>query len=394
MRRLLTLSAALMLGACASNALHPPAELVDFDATASITRAWSVEVGDLSADLRYGLVPASDGTNVYVADSEGAVRAFRLSDGDEVWEHDTAGFSFWGDSGALRFSAGTAVADGRVAVGSRDGDVLALDAATGEALWQARVGGELLAQPLMAFGLIVLRTTDGRVVALDAATGEQRWDTLREVPTLTIRGLSTPVSDGQRIFVGFDNGKVAALAPEDGRMIWEATIAIPGGASELEEIVDVDGKLALFGNELYATSFNGNVAAIAVESGEVLWRRELSSVQAPAVGWGNVYATDVDSTVIGYDRLSGATAWTQSGMHDRELTGPVVFGSLLVVGDYDGYLHFLDISSGEMAARVSHTGDPVRARPLVVDDLLIVLSEDGELAAYRRADATDSGETG
>src|SRR5690606_10332678 len=157
--------------------------------------------------------------------------------------------------------------------GTLDGEVAVLDAATGEELWQQRVKGELLTQPLMRAGLVVVRTTDGRIIALDAATGEQRWDTVREVPSLTIRGHSEPEGDSRRRFVGLEDGMVVALSSEDGSTLWEATVAVPAGVTALEEIVDVDGSLAYYGNEIYATSYNGNAAAMAVESGDVLWRQ-------------------------------------------------------------------------------------------------------------------------
>lgn len=386
MKRLLKLVPALLLGACATYNLDPPAELVDFPETASFEQVWSADIGDLESDLRLGLAPTSDGENVYVADHDGGVHAFRLADGEKLWEYDTSDFRLWGESTATRFSAGPAVADGRVAIGAVNGTVVVLDAASGELLWQQDVKGELLAQPLMTAGLVVLRTTDGRVLARDAATGAERWNTVRDVPVLTIRGLATPAGDGRRIYAGFDNGKVAALSTDDGATLWEATIATPGGDSTLEEIIDVDGELAIFGNELYATSYNGNVASLAVESGEMLWRRELSSVCAPAVAFGNVYVTDIDSAVHAFDRLAGTTVWIQEQMHARELSSPAVLGDLLVVGDFEGYLHFLDLASGEMVARISHDGEPIRAAPLVVDDQLVVLSDDGELASYRRTD--------
>lgn len=390
MKRLLIPVAAVLLSACATTNLEPPAELVEFAETASFTEVWSANVGDLEARLRLGLVPASDGENIYVADHEGGVHAFRLADGEKLWEYDTSEFSLFGDSTAIRFSAGPAVADGRVAVGSLKGIVVMLDAATGEKLWQESVEGELLAQPLIRAGLIVLRTTDGRIIALDAATGERRWDTVREVPSLTIRGHAASVGDSRRIFIGLDNGKAIALSTEDGNMLWEATIVVAAGVSALEEIGDVDGNLAWFGSEIYATSYNGNIAALAVESGDVLWRQPLSSVKAPVVGFGDVFATDIDSVVHGYDRLSGAETWTQDDLRARYLTAPALFGDLLVVGDFEGYLHFLDITDGHLVARVEHEGEPVTAQPLVVDDKLVVLSDDGELAVYRRADRDDT----
>lgn len=390
MKRLLIPVAAILLPACATTNLEPPAELVDFVATATIERTWSAGIGDLEAKLRLGLVPASDGENVYVADHEGAVHAFRLADGKRLWKYDTSKFRLFGKSTAMPFSAGPAVAGERVVVGTLDGEVVALDAATGEELWQQNVKGELLAQPLMRAGLVVVRTTDGRIVALDAATGERRWDTVREVPSLTIRGQSEPEGDSRQLFVGLDDGKVVALSSEDGSTLWEATVAVPAGVTALEEIVDVDGSLAYYGNEIYATSYNGNAAAIAAESGDVLWRQPLSSVQAPVVGFGDVFITDIDSVVRGFERLSGAPTWTQDGLRARYLTGPALFGDLLVVGDFAGYLHFLDVTDGHMVARVDHGGEPVRARPLVVGDRLVVLSDDGDLAVYRRTDTAEN----
>lgn len=389
MRRLLIPAAAVLLPACATTNLEPPAELVEFAETAEFTETWSAEIGELDADLRLGLVPASDGENVYVADHEGSVHAFRLGDGEKLWEYDTSDFRFFGDSTAMPFSAGPAVAGGRVAVGSLNGDVLVLDAATGERLWQENVEGELLAQPLMRAGLVIVRTTDGRIVALDAATGARRWDTVREVPVLTVRGHSAPAGDARRVFVGLDNGKLVALSTEDGSMAWEATVAIPAGASELEEIVDVDGDLAYFGSEVYATSYNGNLTALAAESGDILWREEMSSVKAPAVGFGDVFVTDIHSEVHGFERLSGAPTWTQDALRARYLTAPALFDDLVVVGDFEGYLHFLDTADGHMVARIEHSGEPIRARPLVVDGRLVVLSDDGELAVYERTDIAE-----
>ena len=137
------------------------------------------------------------------------------------------------------------------------------------------------------------------------APGIDLRDAVREVPSLVIRGLAAPATDGRRIYAGFDNGKVAALSSDDGSMIWEATIAAPTGASELANIVDVDGDLVHFAQEVYATSYNGHAAALAAESGEIVWRRELSSVEAPAIAQGNTFVTDVDSVVHAFDRLSG-----------------------------------------------------------------------------------------
>lgn len=397
MKRLLVLVTALLTAACAMDeTLEKPAELVDFEQKAEFEQVWSVPAGrvfaaplagDRTKDLRLGLVPASDGTNLYIATHDGSVQAFRLADGERVWHHQTRQPQFWGKSSGTPFSAGPSVGAGQVIIGALNGEVLALDSTTGERQWSQKVNGELLAPPLLTSGLVVLRTTDGRILALDATNGSRRWDTVREVPPLTIRGAGSPATDHRYVFAGFDNGKVAALSMADGTTVWETAVANPGGASELAGIVDVDGDLKQFGNEVYATSYNGHLAALAVESGEILWRRELSSVAGPEVAFGNVFATDVDSVVRALDRLSGTTIWTQEALRARRLTAPAVLDDMLVVGDFEGYLHFLSSETGDMLARISHFGEPIRATPLVVDDYLVVISEDSRLAVYRRTDS-------
>lgn len=397
MKRLLVLVATLLTTACAMDeTLEKPAELVDFEQKAKFERLWSVPAGrvfaaplagDRTKDLRLGLVPSSDGTNLYIATHDGSVEAFRLADGERIWKHQTRQPQFWGKSKGIPFSAGPSVRAGQVVVGALNGHVVALDSATGERQWSQKVNGELLAPALLTSGLVVLRTTDGRVLALDATTGSKRWDTVREVPRLTIRGAGSPATDHRYVFAGFDNGKIAALSMNDGTTVWETAVASPGGASELAGIADVDGDIKQFGNEVYATSYNGHLAGLAVESGELLWRREMSSVLGPEVAFGNVFATDIDSVVRAFDRLSGTTIWTQDALRARRLTAPALLGDMLVVGDFEGYLHFLSSDTGDMLARIRHFGEPIRAKPLVVGDYLVVISEDSRLAVYRRADS-------
>lgn len=381
---LLATLAIVFLGGCATSDPTPPTPLAEIPETAiSVKEVWDYSLSGDGEDLRLALRPAVDSRHVYVADYSGSIVALDRQSGDEVWEFDSYDFSFWGDSTFLAFSGGPATGDGLVVAGTNDGTVIALAADTGEEQWRKDVQGEILAAPAVGEGLVVLRISDGRLLALDTASGEEVWATGRETPSLTLRGLSTPVISNGQVITGFDNGRVVAVSSQDGSSLWETQIGVPGGTTVISELVDVDAEVAVFRDDVYATSYNGSLSNLVLQSGNELWKEEFSSTHSPAVDYSNVYATDQDGNVFAFDRLSSREIWKQPGMLYRDVTGPVTFDQLIVVGDFEGYLHFLDRDTGEIKARVEHDGEPIRMRPVADGDMLFVQSDDGEVAAYR-----------
>jgi outer membrane protein assembly factor BamB len=385
LQRILFIMATLALGACASTStLEEPAELVDFEQQARFERVWSVGMDDAGEELLLGLKPAYDGQRVFAADHAGNVIAVDARTGKTTWSHETGESGFWGSDDGMRFSAGPQVADGRVVVGGLDGDLLVLDADDGSEIWQRNLSAEILVSPVIADGKVLVRTADGRLLTYELNTGNLLWDTVRELPPLTIRGQSQPAVSDDTIFVAWETGRVAALSLANGSLEWEVSIGQPTGASEVQQIADITGDVSVFGAEIYAAGHNTNLVALAEESGEVLWREEMSAVRGPAVSYGSVIVTDIDSVIRAYDRLSGTSLWTQELIRARYVTAPEIWNDFVVVGDFEGYVHFFDRTTGKIMARLEHDGEPINVPPLAADDLLFVLSADGELAAYRQ----------
>lgn len=382
-----SLLAASLLGvvACSTTNLEEPAELVDFKQQAEIDQVWDFSLSDKGEEQLLGLRPVSDGQRVYAADHAGRVVALDAATGKLAWSVDTDE-EFWADG--LPFSAGPSVGEGRVIVGSLNGDVLALDAVTGEELWQINVDAELVSAPLIDSGRVLVRTNDGRLLTFDAVTGNESWSTVRDLPLLTLRGQSQPAVEDGKAYVAWDSGHVSAINLATGTPLWEVAIGQPSGKTELEQINDIDGDVVVFGAEIYVAGHNTNLAALAIESGEVLWREELSAVRGPAVSYGSVVVTDIDSVIRAYDRLTGNSLWTQDVIRARGVSGPALWKDFIAVGDFEGYVHLFDRISGKMLARFSHDGEPVTATPIVVGELLVVQSTDGELAAYRQLGET------
>lgn len=354
---------------------NEPAELTDFAATANVAPLWSENVGKGEDRLGIRQGPAVQDNRVYAAAVEGGVRALDLLDGRPAWH-------FSGDK-HMRLSGGPGVGDGLVVVGSLDGDVLALDAESGAEKWRAKVTNEVIAAPAVGGGLVVARSNDGRVTAFDAATGERRWFWVRDVPMLSVRGNDAPVLGPGFVFVGNDDGTLVALSATDGRPLWEQAIAQPEGRNELERMADIDGSPALDGTVLIATSYKGQTMAVDGPTGRPLWAAQQGGAGRVGVASDRVVVSDRTGNVYALDKAGGSTLWMQPGLVRRGLTGVAIHGDYAVVGDAEGYLHWLRLDTGEFAARQRLGRDPIRATPVVLGNVLLAQSIDGRLGAYQ-----------
>jgi outer membrane protein assembly factor BamB len=354
-----------------------PAELVDFEATAHPSKIWSANLGDGERRIGARQAPAVVDGRVFAAAAEGGVSALDLQTGKEVWR-------FKADKDqALRLAGGPGAGEGLVVVGSLAGDVIALDAASGSERWRATVTSEIIAAPLVTQGAVYVRSNDGRITAFDAATGERRWFVEHELPALTVRGNAPLTYAPGVLFAGNDDGTLSALSLQDGRVLWQQAIGTPDGRTELERMADVDSAPLIDGTLLFASSFKNSTVAIDGPSGRPMWQSEHGGIGGMAVASSGLLVSDPAGTVYLLDKNSGAALWSQPALARRSLTGPAVQGDYAVVGDYDGYLHWLRLADGELAARERVGGKAIKGQPLVADGILLVQNVEGGLTAFR-----------
>ncbi|UCE88137.1 MAG: outer membrane protein assembly factor BamB [Pseudomonadota bacterium] len=333
----------LLASACGStkSPVLPPAELVKLEEPVFVTRTWTLQAGDGAGHRWLKLTPAFSEDTGYTVDYAGNLLVFDLKTRDVLWRLELN----------ERVAGGLTLADGRLLLGTSQGAVIALDPANGKELWRATVSSEVLSRPRSARGVVVARTVDGKLYGLDAVSGKRLWIYQRSVPVLTLRGTAAPVIEGDVVISGFDSGNVIALGLTDGTVLWETPIAVARGRTELERIIDIDGEPAVSDGVIYAVTYQGRVAAVQFNTGRILWVRDLSAYSALALDRRNVYVSDAQGQVWAVDRSSGATVWKQDQLARRELTGPALHDKYLVVGDFDGYLHWLDLDDGRLAAR-------------------------------------------
>ena len=329
-------------------------------------------MGDKSEFLRVALRPVGDGNRIYAASFDGNVIAFNPDNGKSVWRNKLG----------MTLSSGPGAGNDVVVVVSADGQVIALDSSDGSERWRAYIGGESLATPLVFGEYVIVQTVDNRLLGLSAFDGSERWAVDQSTPALTMRGTTSPVQSGQTVITGFDNGRLVGVDLSTGDVQWENMLSPPSGRSDLDRLADIDGDIAVVGQDIYASGYHGRVASLAAESGQILWARDLSSYEGVSADWSNVYTTLENGEVVALNRTTGTEVWRQGALLRREPTVPVSFRSTVVVGDLEGYLHFFSNVDGEPAARVRAGKHAIIGTPIVVADRLYVQSDDGTISAW------------
>jgi outer membrane protein assembly factor BamB len=353
---------------------EPPAELVEFEPEIEIDLLWKEHVGVGTEEQLLNLVLAISYGKVIVADREGLVQARDIKSGDLIWELETE----------YQFSSGPGVGSDTAILATSNAEVIALSIETGEKKWTTTVSSEVLANPLVAENTVILRTTDGKIIALSKEDGAKLWTFERSVPALSIRGTGSPVLIEDRVVAGYANGKLIELRLLDGKNIWETSIAIPSGRSEVERLVDLDVDPVETDGVIFISSYQGGTAGVLELDGDVLWRNEdVSSSSGLSYDWRYLYVSDTESKVWQLDQRNGASLWKQDELYNRSLTAPVAYDDYVVVGDYNGYIHWLASSDGRQLGRIKIADSAIDTRPVVVDNTVYVYTKDGTLAAIK-----------
>ena len=348
-----------------------PAELIELSNTIQPQTLWKRDVGSGTDDQRLALEPYVAQGVVYVADGEGRVQAIDGGSGAVVWKVDLD----------APVSGGPGVGDGIVVVGTSDGEAIALAAADGSERWRARLTSEVLSVPAVGSGVVIVHSVDGKLFGLEAASGNERWRYERAVPTLTLRGSGSPVLVDGSVYIGMAGGRLLALRADNGSVEWDTPVTVPTGRSELQRLADIDGDPLVLGGCVFVATYQGEVAAVEQRSGRVAWRRKVSAYSRMAADRNGIYVSDEDGTVWGLDILSGAVKWEQKALAHRGLSNVGLLGDYVVVGDFEGYLHWMNQRDGEFVARTRVGSDPITTGLRVVDDVLYVQGDDGDLAA-------------
>ena len=353
-----------------------PAELTEIQQQLKLNELWSDNIGSGSDKKYLKLSPEFDDDKIFVADNEGELAALDAISGKTIWRQDVD----------VAITGGPGAGDNLVMIGTQEGEVLVFDETNGDKLWRARVSSEILAAPQTEDDIVVIRTIDGKIFGLKAANGERLWVYDKTVPALTLRGTSAPVIDSGLVVAGFDGGRLTALELETGKLFWETRIAQGSGRSEMDRMVDIDAEPIIDAGTVYVATFQGNVAAVELETGRIAWIREIPSHAGVGLNADYVFVSDDNSHIWALDRWSGTSVWKQDKLQARAATAPASIGNYVVVGDIEGYLHWMDANTGDFIARTRISQDRIIAAPIVSNNILYTHGSNGVMSAVSYGD--------
>lgn len=246
--------------------------------------------------------------------------------------------------------------------GGGDGMLRSVSLKNGALNWSVPMRAELLAPPTLENGVLYAQTGADVIYGLEAGTGKLLWTYNRQVTgNLSVRATTRPVIAGDLLLVGFSDGAVVALRKRDGGVQWERRL---GRGNRFR---DVDSTATINGNRAYFASYDGQLAALKIDSGEVIWQSDLGGYLPVTLGTGSqsdkLYFATADGRVVELDEASGKelrSLKVQRGI----ATQPILSRNLLIFGESDGAIRVYDVETFKSLAQYQ-TGDGIMSTPQV-----------------------------
>lgn len=348
----------------------PPEPLEEIKETASTKLLWQTNIGEAG---NYEFSPMIEAGYAYAASSEGEIVKLDVNNGKELWRVKT------GET----LSGGVGVGGSLVLVGTQQGVIYAYDL-NGKLQWKSRLSSEVLSAPKYFDGTVIVRTGDSRIFGINANDGSRKWVYGRTSPSLTLRSSAGVVVDSGAVYAGFAGGKLISVRADNGKVLWEASVAQPKGVTEIERIADITSQPVIDGPLVYAVAYQGRIAAVDRVSGRVVWNRDISSLTGLSAEDGRIYVSHALGSVYSLDYTTGKTFWRQAALKNRQLTAPIPMGNWVLVGDIEGYVHALNREDGAQASRIRLSESPVMPQLAMINsNTVLAQSRDGGVYAIQ-----------
>ncbi|WP_423460987.1 outer membrane protein assembly factor BamB [Ottowia sp. VDI28] len=361
-----SLLVAAVLAGCAAGSPRPkPAELPANVALIGVRQAWSAKMPAVSFPLQVSV----RGNQVALAGDDGTVLTLDAASGREL----------------SRASAGEPLAagvgsDGRVsAVVTRTNRVVAFEG--GKELWRHKLASQSYTAPLVAGGRVFVLGADRSLTALDGQSGALLWRVTRPAEPLVLRQAGVLLAVGDTLVAGLA-GRMVGIDPDSGSVRWEAPVAASRGTNDVERLIDLVGVVNRQGTEVCARAFQTAVGCVDTAKGSVRWTKPANGATGVAGDDNMLFGAEADGKVMAWRVASGERAWINERLQWRVLTGPLVLGRSVIVGDSTGLVHMLSRENGSPLNRLNTDSSGVAATPVAAADTLVVVTHSGGVYGF------------
>jgi outer membrane protein assembly factor BamB len=353
------------------------------------SQAWSVSIGQGSSSrARLGAAPVMGDGRIYTIDTQAVVRAIDPQTGSTIWQHQISGP---GVSDRTLFGGGVGFANGRVYATNGAGDAAALEAATGNSIWQVRPGAPLRGAPTIGADSVYVVSQDNQLFALNEQTGATRWTASGSVEASGVFGAASPAFAQSTVVAGYSSGELAAYRYENGQEVWSDALSRTTVTTSVHALTDIDADPVIDQGRVFAIGQGGRMVAMELNTGQRVWELNIAGIATPWVAGDWVFVVTDQAQLLAISRSNGRIRWMSQlrrwrneGNSRGAITwrGPVLAGNRLVLVSSLGQIVFASPTDGSVQQTIE-TRTPISLAPIVVNNQLLILNDEGRLTAYR-----------
>lgn len=351
-------------------------------------RVWTAHIPGTNGRVRLAAAPVVADGKLFVVDTAATVHAFDAATGAKLW---TLATSADKENRNAAFGGGVSVEGGRVFATNGLGDVVAIDATAGTELWRKKPGGPLRGAPTLFLGNAYVVSQDNQLFALAQADGAVVWTKSGTPETQGVFGVAAPAAAQGTIVAGFSSGELNAYRYENGRDLWSDTLSRSTISTSVSSLVDIDAEPVIDQGRVYAVGQGDRMAAVELASGQRLWEQNIAGISTPWIAGEWIFLMSDDARLVCIARGTGKIRWIsqlpawrnqKSKKGPINWVGPILAGDRLWVGNSRGALVSVSPKDGSVGATIEVKGT-ISLSPIVANNMLYILSDKGEISAYR-----------
>ncbi|MXP46995.1 PQQ-binding-like beta-propeller repeat protein [Altererythrobacter luteolus] len=351
-------------------------------------KAWSANITGSTNRRRLAASPVIGGGMLFAVGTDGVVHALDAQTGSRRWAYQ---MKVDGDLESSAFGGGASYDSGRVYATNGVGEVAAIDAATGNELWRVKPAGPLRGSPTVAFNAVFVMTQDNQIIALNSADGANLWQESGSSAQAGVFGVAAPAAGQGTVIAGYSSGELIAYRYENGRVLWSDALARTSISTEVGALTDIDADPIVDNGRVYALGQGGRMAAYELVTGQRIWEIRVAGISTPAIAGEWIFALTDDARLLAIARSTGKIRWMTQLERFRDekdkkgpifWTGPVLAGGSLWVASTEGEVYKISTTEGS-AALYQDLKSPISLAPVVANNTLYIMDDDGTIHAFR-----------